>query len=330
MAYIADVNHDTRIIDFAFYTSVVELVNNNRSTEEDSKTTITKLTMVRTWLKDNREFFTIKEISEILGVSRKTIEIQGIWKGKLKTYKINYFFTPNGTPDKNKWVKKDDSNLKLVVHKRDLKEYLLSCTKSVFHFQSGSSIIVNDNRTKDDLFREKSKLLADSQYMIFLKHNSEPEEIENLIDQIIDRKKILRSKSQLQRLNPKSDTSYTRFMKCYDHIRFNFTESVKKDTVRMIFENMDDEELSSDVAATMKIISNYKVKIIEKNFDSPFEDDIEFNEPLDYFSLYLEGYRGLPDGYYGAYFVVESKNARGYEGIDVKVSSEALSKKKEE
>ncbi|MGG2134669.1 hypothetical protein AB1284_25745 [Bacillus sp. S2(2024)] len=307
MAYLFTIDDEDRVIDFAIYSIPLE---------KSRKKRVTKLTMIREFIKHNKPaFFTIDDIAKLLKLNRKTIE-RFLVTGELRTYKINYFFAPNGTLKKEEWEKQNDSNLKMVVHQKDLRALLFNIIKS-------SHIRLRANTVEagiDDHFNRNGEIIENKPFVCFLEHERTQEQIQGLIDDIVIGTVQLHSKLTLQQLINKSDTSFTRMMKCAETVRLNF--GGERDTTRVVFRDENIKNVKDSALTLIRIISTNQVVILPIQLPAPeYLIDKEFKDPVDYVSLYKEGYREPPQGIFQTdnmcYFAVE-REAAGNKGIEIK------------
>lgn len=376
MAYHFHIDKENRKLHFAIYTSLEEqqMIEDDfweENDDEESKPKITKFTMMEEYLLNNKSFFTIQRVSDLLDISRDTLE-RAIWSEKtneqgekkypnrthLRCYKVDYYFAPNGTKDRTLWKELKGSNLSKLIHIDDLKDFLFNSIDSSYSYRYGSSVIWEPIKDKlEDAFHRKvetSPLSRKQNFLTVLKHERTSSQIKELINEIIYGQVVLRSKVSLKEIYKKSDTIYDRLAKCLNVVRFKFLDA-KRATPRYIFsfgyeENKEYEEneeeieefiinknkiIEHELSELARMVSKNKVKIIpmQHNLKTDFEFK-EFEEAMDYLSLYLQGYKRPPTGYYAGndgreYFAVDARQTRLFgKIIDVEIKKQQMEKER--
>lgn len=355
MAYTYKVDTENRKFHFAILTSDDKKnEQKDQVTEGDQEENIkdadkTKGKMMRAFLAASDEYFTLSEVSEMLKVSRDvvakmivagTLNQQGKKRyadyTKLETYDVQYYWAKNHTEDFSKWFEIKKSNINKLVHVRDLYNFLLQTIKSSYEYLGGHSLVDTGKKgvLEDSFYRTKSyndDRMKDKTFCAYLKHSHSKKEIEKIVLAILKKDIELHSVTSLKDIFPKSHTSYQRLTGCLDVVRFNFNGS-SKDSPRYVFmlngesEEARNKEIEQQLTGLLSILSRYKIAVIpmqlKETKDSSYLKVMEFKEPIDYLSLYREGYKKPPKGYYQGsdgklYFAVEYSPRNG-KGLNIR------------
>ncbi|QJX74726.1 hypothetical protein [Priestia megaterium] len=354
MAYIHTVDHDERKIHFAvhffrdkFSKTIDETYTGEEENEEfEHKLQITKATMMKRFLKESGKYFTVTQVSKMLKVDVKSLRKsviadklneQGEKKHpgqyKLETYNVEYYYTKTLSSNIEDWDKGKPSNLVTLVHYRDLYNFLFKVIQSSYTLIGGHSVLYDPREKfiKDAYYRtvKTTKWLADKDIYNFFKHQHTESEIEKLIMRIINGEVELHSKATLKDIVKKGDTTYDRLTKSLDSIKIKFNENNKKLTSRYVFLKISEDEteqeefIANQIVRLLSMIANNKVAIIPRQLPANHQFKVlKFEQPIDYLSLYIEGYTGLPQGYYRAsngllYFAVEESDTE-LKGVNIK------------
>ncbi|MED4286765.1 hypothetical protein P4679_33225 [Priestia megaterium] len=346
MAYAINVDHKERKLHFATHhhrgmyavdsdqAKTSQIING----ESGKKVPITKATMMKRFLKENGEFFTATEVSEMLKVNVRTLRRSIIGdkkypgQHKLNTYDVNYYYTRELTQDMTHWSEIPASNLTTLIHYKDLHSFLCNVIELSYTYVKGHSVLYDlEEDFIEDAFgrtKETTKWIANKDIYVLLRHQHTKSEIAVVAKKIIKGEYELHSLATLKDIVDRSSSTYDRLAKSLDSVKIKFNEDNKKPTARYVFartaekEEEQKEAISNELTELITTISNNKVVIIPQAVPADYQfQELSFEEPIDYLSVFIQGYEGLPKGYYRAsdgllYFAVEASDTE-LEGISI-------------
>lgn len=362
MAYQYKVDHNARKFHFYIGDTLDESLNGliqnekGKDTEEELETEteikikVTKSNMMKQFFNESNEYFSILHVSEMLKVDRKTLERslqadalndKGEKKHpgqfKLETYDVTYYEQEKESKDSRKkepkWVQSPkQSNLTKIIYYKDLYNFLFNIIDASYEYLGGYSVFHDPEELKlQDAFRRlktHTEWIKDKPFYVFLEHKNHKSEIKEIVEGIIENKYELHSVASLNDIVRKSKSTYQRLAKCLDSVKIKFNSN-KRAMPRYVFEvqsavkEEQNEKITEQLSQVLSIIAKNKIAIIPKKLKvNEYIEQRFFRDPIDYLSLYTNGYKGKPDGYYKAddellYYAVESENTE-VNGIKIK------------
>lgn len=362
MAYQYKVDHNERKFHFYVWDTVDETLNGvilnekgkeseeELETERKRKIKVTKGSMMKKFFNESNEYFSIIQVSEMLKVDRKTLERslqadavndkgEKKYPGqfKLETYDVTYYEEDKefrGLEEKEtKWVQpKKQSNLTKIIYYKDLYNFLFNIIDSSYEYLGGYSVLYDpkEEKLKDAFrrFKSNTEWIKDKTFYVFLEHKNYKSEIKGIVEGIIKNEYELHSASSLNDIVKKSKPTYQRLAKCLDSVKIKFNNN-KRAVPRYVFEvespveEQQNKKITEELSYILSIIAKNKIAIIPKKLKiDEYVEQLSFKDPIDYLSLYANGYKGKPEGYYKAndgllYYAVEAENTE-VEGIKIK------------